>query len=181
MCISNFYKHIHGKYETRIFIAYITALSIMCACVCVCVCVCICVCARMYPILCDPHGMQGTGTLCPQSFPGKILEWTAIFYFKGSSLPDPGIEPISLVSSALANRFFTTAPPGKHYQQRQVLKTLNASDRNEVHECKGIKLIRTIFCDSPFSKCQSIINFSIIIWFQDLNWIKGTQHQSLFQ
>ena len=28
-------------------------------------------------------------------------------------LPDPGIEPVSLVSPALAGRFFTTAPPGK--------------------------------------------------------------------
>ena len=28
-------------------------------------------------------------------------------------LPDIGIEPVSLVSPALAGRFFTTAPPGK--------------------------------------------------------------------
>ena len=28
-------------------------------------------------------------------------------------LPDPGIEPLCLVSPALAGRFFTTAPPGK--------------------------------------------------------------------
>ena len=27
-------------------------------------------------------------------------------------LPDPGIEPVSLVSLALAGRFFTTPPPG---------------------------------------------------------------------
>ena len=28
-------------------------------------------------------------------------------------IPDPGIEPASLASPALAGRFFTTAPPGK--------------------------------------------------------------------
>ena len=28
-------------------------------------------------------------------------------------LPDPGIEPKSLASPALAGRFFTTEPPGK--------------------------------------------------------------------
>ena len=28
-------------------------------------------------------------------------------------LPDPGIEPVSLVSPAFAGRFFTTEPPGK--------------------------------------------------------------------
>ena len=29
------------------------------------------------------------------------------------NLPDPGIEPMSPESPALAGRFFTTAPPGK--------------------------------------------------------------------
>ena len=29
-------------------------------------------------------------------------------------LPDPGIKPVSPVSPALADRFFTTEPPGKH-------------------------------------------------------------------
>ena len=69
-------------------------------------------------------------------------------------------------------------PPWKHYQQRQVLKMLNANDRNEFHEYNGIKLIRTIFYESPFSKFQSIMNFSIIIQFQDLNWIKGTHKRT---
>ena len=31
-------------------------------------------------------------------------------------LPDPGMEPESLVSPVLAGGFFTTTPPGKHYQ-----------------------------------------------------------------
>ena len=31
-------------------------------------------------------------------------------------LPDPGIEPTSLSAPALAGRFFTTTPPGKHQQ-----------------------------------------------------------------
>ena len=30
-------------------------------------------------------------------------------------LPDPGIEPMSLVLQALAGRFFTTEPPGKPF------------------------------------------------------------------
>ena len=29
------------------------------------------------------------------------------------NLPDPGIEPVSLESAALAGGFFTTVPPGK--------------------------------------------------------------------
>ena len=41
----------------------------------------------------------------------RILEWVAIS--SPGDLPDPGIEPMSLASPALAGGFFTTEPPGK--------------------------------------------------------------------
>ena len=41
----------------------------------------------------------------------RILEWVVIP--PPGDLPNPGIEPLSLASSALAGGFFTTAPPGK--------------------------------------------------------------------
>ena len=44
-------------------------------------------------------------------FQARILEWVAISFSRGSA--DPGIEPASLVSPALASRFFTTQLPGK--------------------------------------------------------------------
>ena len=34
-------------------------------------------------------------------------------FLNPSDLPDPGIEPLSLASPALAGGFFTTIPPGK--------------------------------------------------------------------
>ena len=40
-----------------------------------------------------------------------MLEWVAVSYSRESF--DPGIKPASLVSPALAGRFFTTEPPGK--------------------------------------------------------------------
>ena len=41
-------------------------------------------------------------------------------------LPDPGAEPESLASPALAGRTFTTAPPGKPIQETwEDLKTLH--------------------------------------------------------
>ena len=40
-------------------------------------------------------------------FQARILEWTAISYY--GDLPDPGIEPVSLTSPALAGRFFITS------------------------------------------------------------------------
>ena len=43
----------------------------------------------------------------PWDSPGKNTEWVAIF--PAGDLPDPGIEPVSLVSPASAGGFFTTA------------------------------------------------------------------------
>ena len=39
--------------------------------------------------------------------------WTGLPFPTPGDLPDPGMEPLSLMSPALASRFFTTAPPGK--------------------------------------------------------------------
>ena len=40
--------------------------------------------------------------------------WSGMPFPTPGHLPDPGIEPMSLVSPALAAGFFTTVPPGKH-------------------------------------------------------------------
>ena len=58
------------------------------------------------PIACSPPGSSVHGTL-----QARILGWVAISSSKGSS--QPGIEPVSLASPALAGRFFNTEPPGK--------------------------------------------------------------------
>ena len=39
--------------------------------------------------------------------------WSGLPFPTSGNLPNPGTEPTSLVSSALAGRFFTTAPLGK--------------------------------------------------------------------
>jgi len=52
---------------------------------------------------CSPPGSSVHGI-----FQARILEWVAIAYSRGSSLP--GDQP---VSPALAGRFYTTVPPGK--------------------------------------------------------------------
>ena len=39
--------------------------------------------------------------------------WSGFPYPPPGDLPDPGIEPVSPASPALAGDFFTTAPPGK--------------------------------------------------------------------
>ena len=76
---------------------------------CVCVCVCVCVHTLSHSVMSDSlqtHGLQPARFLCPWDSPGKNTEWVAISYSRG--LPDPGIEPVSLTSPALADGFFTT-------------------------------------------------------------------------
>ena len=40
-------------------------------------------------------------------------QWSGLLFPSSEVLPNPGIEPVSLMSPALAGRFFTTEPPGK--------------------------------------------------------------------
>ena len=39
--------------------------------------------------------------------------WNGLPFPTPGDLPDPGIEPMSLVSATIAGRFFTAKPPGK--------------------------------------------------------------------
>ena len=41
--------------------------------------------------------------------------WSGLLSPSPGDLPDPGIKPMSLVSPALAGRFFTLAPPGEPF------------------------------------------------------------------
>ena len=70
-----------------------------------------CMCAwslQLCPVLCDLMDCSH-----PQDAPGRN---TGLPYPPPRDLPDPGIEPGSLISPALAGGFFTTEPPGKpHY------------------------------------------------------------------
>ena len=49
--------------------------------------------------------------------------WNGLSFPPPGDLPDPGIKPASLTSSALAGRFFATEPPGK--PKKELLPILN--------------------------------------------------------
>ena len=66
----------------------------------------ICVQAQSCPTLRDSVDCSLSGSSVHGIFQARILEWVAISYSR--DLPDPGMEPVSLVSPALADRFFTT-------------------------------------------------------------------------
>ena len=57
-------------------------------------------------------------TLLPMDFSRQEF-WSGLLLSTPGDLPNPGIKPASSVFSALAGRFFTTAPPGKPYKRIQ--------------------------------------------------------------
>ena len=80
-----------------------------------CVCSCVCACARTHAqscaTLCDPMDYS---LLAPLSMEISREEYQSGLPFPTlGDPPDPGIEPASLGSPALAGRFFTTVPPGE--------------------------------------------------------------------
>ena len=61
--------------------------------------------------LCDPMDCSLPGSSVNGIFQGEILEWVA--RPSSGDFPNPGIEPASPESHALAGRFFTPKPSGK--------------------------------------------------------------------
>ena len=59
------------------------------------------------PSLCDPMDCSPSGSSVQGFLQARIMEWAALPSSRGSS--DPGIEPASLMSPALADGFFTTS------------------------------------------------------------------------
>ena len=62
----------------------------------------------------------------------RVLEWVAIP--SPGDLPDPGIEPTSLMSPALASGFFTTSTTWEALQ-KSVLNHSVVSDSLQLHDC----------------------------------------------
>ena len=67
--------------------------------------------AQSCPILCDPVDCSPAAPLSVEF--SRQEYWRGLPFPTPGDLPDPGIEPASLVSPALAGRSFTTGPPGK--------------------------------------------------------------------
>ena len=62
--------------------------------------------AQSCPTLCDPMDCSPSDSSVHEIFQARILEWVAISFSR--DLPDPGIEPVSLVSPVLTGGFFTS-------------------------------------------------------------------------
>ena len=116
--------------------------------------------------------------------------WSGLPFPIPGDLPEPGIEHASLVSPALAGRFFTTAPPGKAPEKlsnlfRVIQRTGNSQDLQPslcASKLSGLK-VRTQFRiqnqrlamsaeklrSIPFSK--SISGSSVETWVSSILWL----------
>ena len=73
-------------------------------------CVFVCVCVQLCLILCNPMDYKACQVPVSMGFLRQC--WNGLPFPPPGDLPNPGIKPISLASSALAGRFFTTEPSG---------------------------------------------------------------------
>ena len=79
----------------------------MCICVSMSECMCVPVCSVLSDFL-QTHGLYPIRLPCPWNIPGKNTGLGGHFLHP-VDLPNAGIKPMSLVSPALAGRFFTTS------------------------------------------------------------------------
>ena len=71
----------------------------------------VCVCVLSCGWLCDHKDCSPPGSSIHGILQVRILVWVS--FPSLGELPNPGIEPVSFASPALAGGFFTTAPPGQ--------------------------------------------------------------------
>ena len=67
----------------------------------------VCLVTQLRLILCDALDCILPGSSLPGILQARILEWVACP--PPGDLPNPGIKPMSLISPALAGRFFTNS------------------------------------------------------------------------
>ena len=86
-------------------------------------CTCVCSVAQLCPTLRPTRDCSLLKSSVYGVFQAQILEQFAMSHSR--DLPNPGIEPTSVASPALASRFFTTEPRGKSHINTQSLNQFN--------------------------------------------------------
>ena len=81
--------------------------------------------------LCDPMDCSPSGSSVHGIFQAGILEWLPLPTPR--DLPDPGIEPESPASPALAGGFFITELPGKPSDNRHLHVTCGLTKPTHLH------------------------------------------------
>ena len=129
------------------------------------------------PTLCDPIDCSPPGNL-----QARVLEWVALPFSRVSNL---GIEPVSLMSSALAGRFFTTSTTWEALDS--VLKSKDITLGTKIHVVKAMVFPVVMYgCESwtiKKAECQIIDVFELWCWRRLLRvfWTAKRSNQSILK
>ena len=115
--------------------------------------------AKSCPTLLQPHGLLPTRLLCPWDFPGRILEWFAISFSRGSSQPKGQPE-----SPALQEDSLLTELPGKHIFTEAISNypLLFPSSILGTFQLRGLIFQCHIFL--PFHTVHGVLQARILEW-----------------
>ena len=98
--------------------------------------------------------------------------------------PDPGIKPASLVSPALAGRFFTTEPPGKPQfdNKPEIKRNIKFPGGSDCKESAAMQetWVQSLGWEDPLEKemaTHSNILAWRILWTKDLDWLQSMGSQ----
>ena len=145
------------------------------------VCVCVCVCVKLFwscSTLCNPTDYSPLSSSVHGILQMRLLEWVAML--SSRYLPNPGIEPASLTSPALAGCFFTTSTTWEFDQPRVLGGTGELFSPVELErikkniETRYLKIIKFYVCST---ESVYLINISVgPIFRKDLK--KVVKHES---
>ena len=131
---------------------------------------------------CDPVNCSMPGSSVHGIFQPKILEWVAMPTSR--DLPNPGIEPISLMSPELTGGFFTTCPTwgaNLYKTPQQKSATIWAWGAPNIHG--SAKRVNRSFCSSSspqvsktsVSQSYSIIRITCGVWKKDHKLLRSSR------
>ena len=112
------------------------------------------------PTLCEPYGLQPTRILCPWDSTGKN-PGVGCHFLLSRDLPSPEIEPASLISLALAGRFFLTSATWKGH--KCVYMCVYIHTHIYTHTYTYIQFVRLIFIFIAFVLFICFVDFLILI------------------
>ena len=141
---------------------------------------CICSVAKSCSTFCNPMDCSLLGSSVHGIAQARILEWVAISFSR--VFPNPGMKPMSL---ALADRFFTSEPPGSPTFRRQ-----EQTKKNSIQSFReNLVLSKTLFQTSSLQNCERIdfcfcnpsnLLFFVVSQSQETNWRRKWQPTPVF-
>ena len=114
------------------------------------------------PMDCSPPGSSSMGF-------SRQEYWSWLLFPPPGDHPDPGTEPPSLVSAALAGSFFTPAPPGKpimsmtyiHVSLHRICFCLWINSWRKHRRVKGLTYFKTFFYIMLICSSRSLNQFNL--------------------